>query len=166
MSKKELKLNLGCGKRALKGYVNIDVKPFDDKVIAMDARNLEFEDESVDEIFASCILEHLSYYEIQETVWEWWRVLKFGGILKIVVPDFEEIARAYLNKEIDRETLHFNLFAPVLHPERQAPHLCTFDKPYTRQLLEKEGFEILKMKNKKLNLVVEAKKVDKQYLWR
>lgn len=166
MLKKRLKLNLGCGKRILAGYKNIDVKPFGNKVIVMDVRDLEFEDESVDEILAECVLEHLPYFEIQETLWEWWRVLKFGGILKIVAPDFERIAKAYLKEKLDMNILHFTLFAPVINPERQAPHLCVFDKPYLKQLLEKEGFEVLKISNKKLELIITAKKIDKTNLWR
>ena len=165
MPKEKSKLNLGCGKRILSGYINIDVEPFSDKVIVMDVRSLEFADESIDEILAEQVLEHLPYFETQEILWEWWRVLRFGGVLKIVVPDFEKIARAYLGGKIDRDILHFSLFNSIVDSEKQTPHLCTFDKSCLRQLLEKEGFQILEMKNKKLMLVAKVRKINKENLW-
>jgi predicted SAM-dependent methyltransferase len=156
---KKLKLNLGCGKRILPTYVNIDSKPFKDLVEVMDVRNLQYADNSVDEILAEFILEHISYYEIQETIWEWWRVLKPKGILILLVPDFEEIAKTYLRGELGRETLHFQLYSPVINPERQMPHLCTFDKSYLNQLLTREGFEIQSMENIGTDVKVVAKKI-------
>ncbi|MHA1590945.1 MAG: class I SAM-dependent methyltransferase [Candidatus Heimdallarchaeaceae archaeon] len=155
MQKDCLKLNLGCGKRLLDGYENIDNSPFlqdvvkDSQIVLkmMDVRNLMYPDESVDEILAEFVLEHVPYFEVQETVWEWWRTLKIGGILNLLVPDFEEIAKAYLAGKLTRDCLHFQLYSPVLNPERQMPHLCTFSKSYLRQLLIEEGFSIESMKN-------------------
>jgi SAM-dependent methyltransferase len=164
MRKKSLKLNLGCGKRILPGYVNIDSRPFKDEVTAMDVRNLMFEDESVDEILAEFVLEHIPYFEVPETIWEWWRVLKKGGVLTLLVPDFEQIAKAYLQNELDRNTLHFHLYNSVINPERQSPHLCAFDKIYLQTLLRQEGFKIEFMDNlrTKVELKVVAKKIDKE----
>lgn len=165
-----LKLNLGCGKRILPDYVNIDNNPFLHKVSqgpicegssrVMDVRNLMYADESVDEILAEFVLEHIPYFEIQETIWEWWRVLKVSGNLVLLVPDFEAIARAYLAGELDRDTLHYQLYSPVINPKRQMPHLCTFDKKYLKKLLEGEGFEIESMKNIGMDVKVDARKID------
>ena len=168
MPKKRLKrvrLNLGCGKRVLKGYTNIDIHPFEG-VTVMDVSSLDFRDESVDEILAENILEHLSYYSIQETLWEWYRVLKYKGRLDLIVPDFEAIAKAYLNKKIDMEILHFQLFAPTLKSIPGTFHRCTFDKNYITNLLTKEGFKIIMMKRSKLDLFIKSIKIGKEYLCR
>lgn len=157
--REKIRLNLGCGKRILPNYVNIDTKPFEDKVEVQDVRNLQFADDSVDEILAEFILEHISYFETQETMWEWWRVLKPGGVLILLVPDFEEIAKAYLAGELDRDALHFQLYSPIINPERQMPHLCMFDKPYLKSLLRKEGFGVLSMENIGTDVKIVAKKL-------
>lgn len=170
----KVKLNLGCGKRLLPGYLNIDSHPFLDKVkldgqvMVMDVRNLMFEDESVDEILAEFVLEHIPYFEVPETIWEWWRVLKKGGTLTLLVPDFEEIAKAYLQGKLDRDVLHFHLYNSVINPERQSPHLCTFDKVYLQTLLCQEGFEIQSIGNLRtgVEFKVIAKKVDKEKVCR
>jgi len=158
MQSKELKLNLGCGRRILQGYVNIDSNPFEDKVTVMDVRNLMYADDSVDEILAEFILEHIPYYQIQETILEWWRVLRPGGTLVLWVPDFDEIARAWLDGEISRTVLHYQLYCPMLNPEKQMPHFQVFDKKYLRELLTQEGFEIQFMTAIGTDVKVTAKK--------
>jgi hypothetical protein len=60
------------------------------------------------------------------------------------------------------------LFNSIVNTGKQTPHLCTFDRDFIKQLLGVEGFKIIRLenKNKKLDLVVVAKKVNKKYLWR
>lgn len=161
-----VKLNLGCGKRLLSGYVNIDSNPFEG-VVVMDVRNLQYSDDSIDEILSEFVLEHIPYYEVPETLWEWWRVLKQEGILKLMVPDFEMIAKAYLTHTISRQDLHCQLFnSPIINPEKQTPHFNAFDKPYLKELLEQEGFEIQSMENVGTDVIVVAKKITKENMCR
>jgi len=159
MQKKKLKLNIGCGKRILDGYDNIDSQPFGDKVIVMDVRNLQYVDGSVDEILAEFILEHLPYAETQEIIWSWWMALKPGGTLKLLVPDFDMIAKEWLAGNLSRNILHFQLYCSVINPKRQMGHLCTFDKKYLKELLEGEGFRIVSMENIGTDIRVVAKKL-------
>lgn len=89
-----LRLNLGAGtKHPLPGYQNLDRKT------GQEIFPLAYADNSVDEVRASHVLEHFCYSQIGEVLAEWVRVLKPGGVLKIAVPDFEYIARAYLSGE-------------------------------------------------------------------
>jgi len=160
---KKLKLNLGCGRRILKGYTNIDFKPFGNKIIVMDVRDLQYPDDSVDEILAEFVLEHIPYFDTQETLWEWWRVLKVGGKLVLLVPDFDIIAEQWLERKLSRKHLHYQLYCPILNPKKQMPHFCTFDKFYLRELLEGEGFEIESMENIGTDVkVVAIKKLEKE----
>lgn len=162
MKSGKLRLNLGCGKRMLHGYVNIDSKSFNHlgvHIAQMDVRDLQYSDGSVDEILAEFVLEHIPYHEVQETVWEWWRVLKVGGTLKLLVPDFDMIAREWLDNKLSREHLHFQLYCPVVNPNKQMPHLCTFDKKYLKELLEGEGFKIVSMVNIGTDVRVVARKL-------
>ena len=56
-----------------------------------------FADESVDEIYASHVYEHLSYMvELVPALEEAYRVLKRGGLLRLGVPDLETICRLFV----------------------------------------------------------------------
>jgi SAM-dependent methyltransferase len=62
------------------------------------------EDESVDVIRASHVLEHFPTAQVPEVVKHWASKLKPGGVLKIAVPNFAYIAQAYLDgKELPIE---------------------------------------------------------------
>lgn len=91
-----LNLNLGGGVEPLPGFINIDVKSNPPGIVYP----LEdYEDETVDCIRASHILEHFSHSKVEKVLTEWVRVLKPGGLLKISVPDFKKIAEIYVNGE-------------------------------------------------------------------
>lgn len=95
-NKKVLKLNLGCGKKPLPGFVNIDIqKPCD---LQHDLRHpLPFKDNSVDEIFSEgSVICLLSRDEWQNLKHEISRVLKPGGKLNLNFLEFDHIIQAYL----------------------------------------------------------------------
>jgi SAM-dependent methyltransferase len=90
-------LNLGCGGSFHPDWVNMDFKPASSKVIAHDLRKpLPFRGNTWDCIYASHVLEHFSRREARLFLNECRRVLRPGGVLRIVVPDLEMIARLYL----------------------------------------------------------------------
>jgi predicted SAM-dependent methyltransferase len=80
-----LKLNLGCGPEKLEGWVNVDFEKGCKPDVVADVRQLPFEDETVDELYASHLLEHFDYRE--PVLEEWHRVLKLGGNITLIVPD-------------------------------------------------------------------------------
>jgi predicted SAM-dependent methyltransferase len=88
-----LRLHLGCGKRILPGYVNIDIGTSGD--MSADIRHLPFEDTSVDEIYASHVLEHFGRHEVANVLSEWSRVLRPGGQIYIAVPNIEAVVAHY-----------------------------------------------------------------------
>lgn len=90
-------LNIGCGNRYREGWVNIDLKPASPDVIAWDvSEGLPFEDESFDVVYHSHILEHFGREQAPLFLRECHRVLKHGGIIRVVTPNLEEICRLYL----------------------------------------------------------------------
>lgn len=90
-------LNLGCGSSFHPDWVNIDFIPASSKVIAHDLRKpLPVGSNSWDVVYASHVLEHFSRGEARAFLMECYRVLRPGGVLRIVVPDLEMIARLYL----------------------------------------------------------------------
>lgn len=62
-----------------------------------DIRDLPYPDKSVESIFASNVLEHVSFLDTHKTLVEWLRVLQPDGTLEIVVPDLIGIVRDYFS---------------------------------------------------------------------
>ncbi len=91
-------VNIGCGPVFHPDWLNLDVEPVDAVVQRFDARKpLPFDDASVDVIYHSHLLEHLGRVEAHRFVLECFRILRPGGTMRVVVPDLEGIARAYLS---------------------------------------------------------------------
>jgi len=92
-----LKLNLGCGVKRLEGYINVDLDLSVNPDIISSAVDLKiFNECSIEEIFASHLIEHLSYSEFDTAIHEWYRVLKHGGIIILECPDFEALCKEFL----------------------------------------------------------------------
>lgn len=80
-----MKLNLGAGIHRKDGFISIDLSPEYNPDIVADLNNpLPFDNDSIDEIYASHILEHIR--NIIGLMNECYRVLKVGGIFDIIVP--------------------------------------------------------------------------------
>jgi len=84
-------LNIGCGKKHLSGFVNMDItQPFDKK---LDVRKgLSYSDQTVDGVYSEQFFEHLTQAEGFSFLRECRRVLKPGGRVRIVTgmqPDDE-----------------------------------------------------------------------------
>lgn len=92
-----LLVNVGCGSVFHPAWVNIDVNPIDPSVRRWDVRRgLPFRDGEADACYTSHVLEHLTSAAAGQLVAECHRVLRPGGIIRLVVPDLEAIARHYL----------------------------------------------------------------------
>lgn len=68
--------------------------------------NLPFRDAAFDVIYCSHVLEHFSKRHAPIFLKECHRVLRAGGLIRIVVPDFERLASQYLellNKSLDQD---------------------------------------------------------------
>lgn len=82
-----MKLNIGSGSKRYPGFLNIDNDPnsFVDYVVDLEKEALPFNDNSVDEILAHHILEHLGDGFIH-CIKEMYRVAKHGTIISVHVP--------------------------------------------------------------------------------
>ena len=93
---KKIKLHLGCGKRNIPNFINIDKSNFKHIHYKRSVDNLKiFKNNSVDMIYASHVLEYFDIYEAKKTLREWKRVLKKNGLLRISVPSFESLIKVY-----------------------------------------------------------------------
>jgi predicted SAM-dependent methyltransferase len=90
-------LNLGCGTRLHAAWVNVDLRPLGPGIVTADLRlPLAFGDSEFDVVYHSHLLEHLSKRAGESLLRECHRVLKPEGIIRVVVPDLEQIVRLYL----------------------------------------------------------------------
>jgi predicted SAM-dependent methyltransferase len=91
-------LNLGCGERFHSSWKNINFISTGKDVIAHDLKQgIPFADNSFDVVYHSHVLEHFPKLDAVTFIRECYRVLRPQGILRVVVPDLEQIARMYLH---------------------------------------------------------------------
>ena len=112
MSEASTYLNLGCGRRYHPDWINIDVTPKGPDVIRYDlSLGIPLSDLSVDVVYHSAVLEHMRREDATAFMAECYRVLKFGGIVRVGVPDLEKICQLYLSRLVgalngDEEARH------------------------------------------------------------
>lgn len=122
-----LKINIGCGDVWKDDWVNIDNSPvafigkhkilqkflvrigilpknyqvnIPKDLVLLDVRKgLPFKDNTVNYIFTSHFLEHLTYFEGMALIKECYRIATPGAIIRIAVPDVELLVRKYLEKD-------------------------------------------------------------------
>ena len=90
-------LNVGCGNYTIKGLISLDYyskayycsKKFIH--IQYDMRNdlMPYDDNSVDNIYCSHVIEHIEAKYVKKFLFECVRILKKGGVLRIACPDTE-----------------------------------------------------------------------------
>ena len=101
-------LNIGVGDRPItyKDYqvISLDIRPEVKPDIVSDCRKIPEPDESYDAVYSSHTLEHFGRNEILPILLEWLRVLKPGGILMIIVPNLEYVAKDILSGMMTSET--------------------------------------------------------------
>jgi predicted SAM-dependent methyltransferase len=141
MNDKPIKLNLGSGNKPLAGYVNLDGKaghgiyPLCWRYqLGEHAVTLPKE---VDEIRASHVLEHFPYSQTERIIAQWTSRLKPGGVLKIAVPDFTAICKAYL----DKRDVPVEGYVLGGQTDEYDYHKAIFDEPALRQMMAAAGLE-------------------------
>lgn len=92
------RLNFACGSRIHPDWINIDFSPIDKRVKKVNLlRTLPFADKSFDVAYSSHFLEHLAPQKALQILKEIKRILKPNGIVRLVVPDLENLASVYLS---------------------------------------------------------------------
>lgn len=140
---KKLMLNLGAGNKRLSGYVNIDSREECNPDLVCDIRKLPYDDNSIDKILASDILEHAGRLEIADVLKEWFRTLKPKGLLIIKTPNIDTIIDAYKAGKISFDELIRKLYANQQYIEDT--HRTGFNPEKIKQLLTSTGFKIINL---------------------
>lgn len=102
------KLHVGCGTLYKDGWINIDNNS-DNNIEKLDinhdlSKGLPFDSESVDFIYNEHFIEHLSREDGLAFMKECYKILKYGGVLRIACPDLDKLIESYVKdtyKEAD-----------------------------------------------------------------
>lgn len=90
-------LNVGCGNKIARQWTNIDMVALEDSVIEHDlSQGIPFDTGAFDVVYHSQVLEHFALADGRQLMDECFRVLRADGVIRVVVPDLEASARAYL----------------------------------------------------------------------
>jgi SAM-dependent methyltransferase len=93
-----LLVNVGCGKRYHRDWLNLDLNADSPDVTPCDiTRGLPIEDNTCDVLYCAAVVEHIRRCDISGFLSECYRVLRPGGIVRIAVPDFAGQVKEYLN---------------------------------------------------------------------
>ncbi len=94
-------LHLGCGEVYLNGWINVDVAggdPVPDVILDL-RRGLPLPDQCADLIFSEDVLEHLDLASGRRLLVDCHRVLRPGGVMRLVTPNLRSFAQAYLDRD-------------------------------------------------------------------
>lgn len=140
-----IKLCLGAGKIPMKGYTNIDIRKTHHIDIVHDISNMKeiYSNNSIDEIMAIDVLEHIGRRKWKRTLQDWVDLLKEGGVLKLRVPDIEKLNLWVSNSNYDYNT--FNRYIQLVFGDQDFPensHLIGFIQKHLVKDLEDMGMRI------------------------
>jgi predicted SAM-dependent methyltransferase len=145
-------IHLGCNRHRLPGWVNVDARATEATDIVHDCRDLApFADKTVNAVFSHAFFEHLTLHGRAALLKEIHRVLTEDGLLYFCgVPDFEIVARSYLERRPGHGAPRFDAIQAYRYthgyPEEQSDwwleqlHKTLFDVETVKALLTDAGF--------------------------
>jgi len=148
LPKGDLCVNLGCGYRPMKGWVNVDRARGPEIQVVWDLVNgLPFPDSSCSAIFSEHFIEHVTKEDAARLLSECYRVLQAGGILRVSTPDAELFLRSYAG---DRGFLAHPSFPQAIDTpvdrvnymmREYGQHLWSYDEELLMLMLRRAGFD-------------------------
>lgn len=136
-----MKLHIGCGKRVFpRDWYNIDgckLPHIDDHDVWVKT----IDDNSVNIIYSSHLLEYFDKDEAVELLGEWYRVLKRGGTLRIAVPDFDSMVLAVAHYGFELKHILGPLFGKMELNGEKIFHKTVYNFTMLREVLKVVGFK-------------------------
>lgn len=132
-------IHLGCGDVVADGYINVDLKPAPHVHYIHDVTNLPFfEDSFADLVYACHVIEHFPFERLKEILWEWRRILKNDGVLRLSIPDFDKLLILYRDSKNDVESIRLPLMGS---DDGYYSHLLLFNFDFIKKILNDNGFK-------------------------
>jgi predicted SAM-dependent methyltransferase len=105
-----IKLHLGCGDQHLDGWINSDYYDLRVADVQVDASKIPLPDNSVDEIYASHLIEHFDFHQGWTLLGEWHRVLKKSGKLTLETPDLLGLCQEFPKADTNGKVMLYGAF--------------------------------------------------------
>ena len=140
-NKKKICLHLGCGKKRISGYINVDILESEAVDKVCDIASLPYEPETVDMIYSCANIEHFSRETWQSVLAHWYSLLKYGGLLRISTADFAAACLEYLENENVEKLLGLIVGG---QKDEYDFHGMVFDFKLMSSALESIGFKDIK----------------------
>jgi predicted SAM-dependent methyltransferase len=148
-----MRLNLGCGRYHLPGFVNIDEDELAQPDWLVRVPPIPAPDATADEIYCGHLLEHFEPDEADELLSECRRVLVPGGRLGVVVPDSRAVLARYLEQRHEvvevPEGVYWNLddldsvcSVFLYSTVQRSRHKWAYDGATLRRALVRNGFRL------------------------
>lgn len=134
-----MKLNIGSSSCHLDGWINLEYdetywrqnKFSGERISSKATRNMPdvfgdaiclemYEDCMFDEVRSSHVLEHLPQSKTLKALTEWYRVLKPGGVFRVIVPDLGFFIDKWINREKEKEWWDVQLSDKGLYCDSEA----------------------------------------------
>lgn len=147
------KINLGSGHWKFEGWVNVDLDAESlPDVLADLSADLPFGDSSADFMHTEDFIDQLELDGAEAFLKECHRILKPGGVIRILTPDVEKLCRMYINEPEALKTLwldhvgvplKFGTGAEIVNVGmRFAGHTFLYDAETFTALAESCGFQV------------------------
>jgi len=148
LPKSDLRVNLGCGYRPVKGWINVDRARADEVQVVWDlTTGLPFPDSSCSAIFSEHVIEHVTKEDAIKLIRECYRVLENDGVLRMSTPDAELFLRSYAG---DRKFLAHPGFSQAIDTpvdrvnfmmREYSQHLWSYDEELLTLIFRQAGFK-------------------------
>jgi predicted SAM-dependent methyltransferase len=148
LPKSDLRVNLGCGYRPVKGWINVDRARAEEVQVVWDlTTGLPFPDSSCTAIFSEHVIEHVTKEDAIKLIGECYRVLQDDGVLRMSTPDAELFLRSYAG---DRKFLAHPGFSQAIDTpvdrvnfmmREYSQHLWSYDEELLTLIFRQAGFK-------------------------
>lgn len=139
---KPLKIDIGCGvrnkKTPLEEWTHLDGVAGEHIEIVCDFSEIPLKDGEADEIFSGDTIEHIVMQKRDQTLKEWNRILKVGGIFTGRCPNLHSTMIRYAKGELSLHDATGALYGSQENEWQQ--HYITYTTDTLRALLEQYGF--------------------------
>ena len=148
------RLHIGCGDNALRGWLNTDLNPGRDQIYLDATRPFPFADGVFAYIYSEHMIEHVSWSAGRAMLAECHRVLKPGGVIRLVTPDLRRLMHLLTGplSDLEEAYLDYSITAYGLPSDRhRAVHVVNnfmrawghqhiYDEASLREQLAAAGF--------------------------
>jgi len=136
-----MKINMGCGWRNFgQGWIHIDGGDYD-HVDSTDIFLNNYQNNSIDLIYASHFIEYFDQEEVLPLLENWKKVLKPNGILRLAVPDFEVCNKLYFKQNFSIDYFIGPLFGKMKMGDKTIFHKTAYDFHSLKKLLISVGMK-------------------------